>query len=124
MLGFSASSTWTDATVRQRQIGRALRHQFAPVASQSVPAPMIDLLRKADARWFATAGREFQFTGPATSISSIAVSMAIVGMAIMLWAIYDIAWLVLSDPKMVIAGAIISGLAATFAGAAWLIEGK
>lgn len=85
---------------------------------------MIDLLRRADARWLARAGREFHFAHSGMSATSLTVAMAIVGTVIVLLAGYDVAAWVASEPKAVVAAAFFAGLAATIVGAAWLVEDK
>jgi hypothetical protein len=124
MIGFLSTSAWADVCARQRQIGRTLKRQFDAVAGQSVPDQMLDLLRRADARWVAKAGREFEFHEAGVSTTSLTVALAITTTLIASLTLYDIAAYAVSAPKVVAAGAFIAGLAATFAGAAWLIEGK
>ena len=124
MIGFLSTSAWADVSARQREIGRALKRQFETVASQSVPDQMIELLRRADQRWLARAGREIEFVAPTESTTSLLIATAIVGISIMLFAFYDVAYYAAAEPKMIAAGAFVTGLAATFAGAVWLIEGK
>jgi hypothetical protein len=134
MLGFrSASAAWVDVSARQRQLGRALRKQFEINgralrkqfeinAGQSVPEQMLELLRKADARFYAATGHEARFHDGSTRFYSINVAIAIVGIAIVSWALYDIAWLALSEPKILAAVAYLSALAATLGFTAWLVE--
>lgn len=124
MIGFLSTAAWSDAAARQRLIGGGLKHQFDVIARQSVPDHMIDLLRRADARWLARAGREIQFADSSMPATSVTVAMAIVGTLIVLLAGYDIAAWVASEPKTLVAAAFFAGLAATVVGAAWLIEDK
>lgn len=125
MLGFtSVSPVWVDVSARQRQIGRALRHQFETVATQAVPDQMLDLLRKADARFKAATGHDVHFSDGSTRLYSINIAIAIVGLLIVSWALYDVAILALAQPKLIIAAAFFAGLTATFAATAWLIEGE
>ena len=124
MIGFLSTAALSDVSARQCLIGGALKRQFDVIARQSVPDQMIDLLRRADARWLARAGREFQFTDSSMSVTSLTVAMAIVGTLIVLLAGYDVAAWVASEPKTIVAAAFFAALAATIVGAAWLIEDK
>ena len=124
MIGFLSTSPWADVSARQREIGRALQRQYDTVARQAVPDQMIDLLRRADERWLARAGRQVEFAAPKASTTSLTVATAIVGISIMLFAFYDVAFYAAAEPRVIAAGAFFTGLVATFAGAVWLIEGK
>lgn len=123
MFGFtSVSPAWIDVSTRQNQIGRALRRQFEGVAAQAVPDQMLELLRKADARLAATLGHEITFSDGSTRLYSINVAIAIVGIVIVSWALFDVVTLAMSQPKIMAAAAFFTGLAATCVAAAWLVE--
>lgn len=125
MFGFtSVSPAWIDVSARQGQIGRALRRQFEAVAAQAVPDQMLELLRKADAHFAAATGREVRFADGSTRLYSINIAMAIVGVFIVSWAVYDVALLAMSQPKVMVVAAFAAGLGAIFAGTVWLVEGK
>ena len=125
MLGFtSVSPVWIDVSARQRQLGRTLRTQLETIVSETIPDYMLDLLRKADARFAAATGCEVHFSSSAPRLYSINIAVAIVAMLIIGWAAYDVAWLAFSRPEITATVAFFTAVAATISATAWLIEGK
>jgi hypothetical protein len=123
MISFgSRPRSQTDAPARQRLLGGALRRQFQSIASQAVPDHMLDLLRQADARWFATKGHGVSFAGSTPASSSLTIAMTIVGTLIGLWVLYDLLYMASISPAVMIVAGFMALLAIVITGTVWLIE--
>lgn len=123
-MGFFTTSMRDDVWSRLRSIGRRLQREFDPVAEQTLPEDLTQLLRRIDDAGRPNTLSKSQTQHPRISTTSMTAALAITATLIASLFCYDLLTYVMSGPKSALAVAFAAGLTATLAGAAWLVEGE